>query len=120
MRVEFVCAWYDLWIGAYWDSSKRKLYILPVPCLGVALCFGRAATAGGEHAARDSVKERARADRAEEQLEAAEKKLKLLEGSAELLKDMAEDYDVTPSGWCDKYSGKVDAMVAKLENEGFV
>lgn len=37
MRVSVVFAWYDLWIGAYWDRKGRALYLLPVPCLGVKL-----------------------------------------------------------------------------------
>lgn len=34
IRVRPIFAWYDLWIGAYWDRSKRRLYVFPVPCLG--------------------------------------------------------------------------------------
>ena len=33
-------AWYDLWIGAFWDRFHRKLYILPVPMFGVVIEFG--------------------------------------------------------------------------------
>lgn len=29
----------DLWIGAFWDRKSRKLYILPVPCIGVVIQF---------------------------------------------------------------------------------
>ena len=32
-------AWYDLWIGAFWDRKSRKLYILPLPCVGVVIQF---------------------------------------------------------------------------------
>jgi hypothetical protein len=32
-------AWYDLWVGAFWDAPTRRLYILPVPCIGVVLQF---------------------------------------------------------------------------------
>jgi hypothetical protein len=32
-------AWYDLWVGIFWDSRKRKLYILPLPCVGVVIEF---------------------------------------------------------------------------------
>lgn len=39
MRVGFVVAWYDFWIGWYWNSAKRRLYVLPVPCLGIYLEF---------------------------------------------------------------------------------
>lgn len=34
-----IFAWYDLWVGIFWDSRKRKLYILPVPCVGVVIEF---------------------------------------------------------------------------------
>jgi hypothetical protein len=40
MKMRFVCKWYDLWIGAYWDAKKRRLYVLPVLCLGVCFDFG--------------------------------------------------------------------------------
>jgi hypothetical protein len=36
--------WYDLWIGAYWDSAKRTLYICPVPMFGLKLQFKRSGT----------------------------------------------------------------------------
>ena len=41
MRIEPLFAWYDLWIGFYWDRRARVLYVLPVPMLGVKISFGR-------------------------------------------------------------------------------
>lgn len=35
-----IFAWYDMWVGAFWDSRKRRLYIFPVPMLGVVFDFG--------------------------------------------------------------------------------
>lgn len=35
LRVHPVVAWYDMWVGMYWDRAKRRLYILPVPCIGI-------------------------------------------------------------------------------------
>lgn len=29
----------DLWIGAFWDAKKRRLYILPLPCFGIVIQF---------------------------------------------------------------------------------
>lgn len=37
MTVKPIFAWYDLWIGAYWDRKARKLYILPIPCFGIVI-----------------------------------------------------------------------------------
>lgn len=37
MKVSPVFAWYDLWVGVYWDRSKRCLYILPIPMIGVKI-----------------------------------------------------------------------------------
>ena len=33
-RAGFLAAWYDLWIGAYVDRKNRRVYVMPVPCLG--------------------------------------------------------------------------------------
>jgi hypothetical protein len=41
VSVSFLFAWYDLWIGAFWDAKKRWLYILPIPMVGVIVKFPR-------------------------------------------------------------------------------
>jgi hypothetical protein len=38
-RVALITAWYDLWVGAYVDREGRKLYVLPLPCLGVVISW---------------------------------------------------------------------------------
>jgi len=38
-RVRPVFAWFDLWVGLYWSSARRRLYILPLPMLGVYIQF---------------------------------------------------------------------------------
>ena len=40
MTIKPLFAWYDLWIGAYWDRQRRRLYVLPLPCVGVVIQFG--------------------------------------------------------------------------------
>ena len=40
VKIRPLLAWYDLWIGAYWDRQARKLYILPLPCIGIVVSFG--------------------------------------------------------------------------------
>jgi hypothetical protein len=39
VKIRPLFAWYDLWLGAYWDRKNRKLYILPLPCIGVVIEF---------------------------------------------------------------------------------
>jgi len=39
MKINVIFAWYDLWIGAFWDKKKKWLYILPLPMVGIILKF---------------------------------------------------------------------------------
>jgi len=39
MTVKPIFAWYDLWIGAFWDAGKRRLYVFPIPCFGLVFQF---------------------------------------------------------------------------------
>lgn len=34
MRIRFLFAWYDLWVGFYYDRAKGRLYCFPVPMVG--------------------------------------------------------------------------------------
>ncbi len=43
-RVQLVLAWYDCWVGLYWNGAKRILYIRPLPMVGVAIHFGAPAS----------------------------------------------------------------------------
>jgi hypothetical protein len=40
MTIKPLFAWYDLWMGVYWDRKTRNLYVLPLPCIGVVITFG--------------------------------------------------------------------------------
>ena len=39
MKINFIFAWYDLWIGLYWDRKNKTLYILPIPMIGIVIKF---------------------------------------------------------------------------------
>lgn len=39
-------AWYDLWIGAFWDGGRGRLYLLPLPCIGLVIQFPRPSHGG--------------------------------------------------------------------------
>jgi hypothetical protein len=41
VKIRPLFAWYDLWVGVFWDAARRKLYVLPLPCLGVVIEFNR-------------------------------------------------------------------------------
>lgn len=35
--VKPIFAWYDLWVGVFIDRAKRRVYIFPLPCIGVVI-----------------------------------------------------------------------------------
>lgn len=37
MRITPMFAWYDFWVGAFFDRTKRKLYLFPIPMIGVCI-----------------------------------------------------------------------------------
>lgn len=36
-KIRFIFAWYDFWIGLYYDRKYKLLYILPVPFFGIVI-----------------------------------------------------------------------------------
>ncbi len=47
MRIRPIFAWYDLWIGAFIDRAKRRLYVLPLPCIGIVFELGECTRCDG-------------------------------------------------------------------------
>lgn len=43
MQVHLFFAWFDFWVGVYYDRRNRRVYILPLPMIGLMLEWGRAA-----------------------------------------------------------------------------
>jgi hypothetical protein len=39
MRVSPVFAWYDMWVGVFVDLAKRRIYIFPIPCVGIIVNY---------------------------------------------------------------------------------
>jgi hypothetical protein len=46
MRITPVFAWYDFWIGLFWDAGKTRLYFFPVPMFGLRIDFTRRENVG--------------------------------------------------------------------------
>jgi hypothetical protein len=39
MKIKIIFAWYDFWIGLFWDKKKKWLYIFPIPMCGIVFQF---------------------------------------------------------------------------------
>lgn len=39
VQVGIVLGWHHMWVGLHWDRKARRLYILPVPCVGLFIEF---------------------------------------------------------------------------------
>ena len=39
MKIYRFFAWYDFWVGFFWDKYKRRLYFCPLPCCVILFQF---------------------------------------------------------------------------------
>lgn len=39
IKIKFIFAWYDIWIGIFIDKSKRNIYIFPIPMCGILINY---------------------------------------------------------------------------------
>lgn len=37
MKIKFIFAWYDLWVGVFIDTLKSRLFIFPIPMFGLVI-----------------------------------------------------------------------------------
>ena len=37
IRIKPVLEWRDLWVGVFLDTAKHRIYVLPLPCVGVVI-----------------------------------------------------------------------------------
>ena len=42
MKIKIIFAWYDFWIGLFYDQKKKWLYIFPMPMIGILIKLSNA------------------------------------------------------------------------------
>ena len=40
MRIRPIFVWFDFWVGWFYDRPKQRLYILPLPTIGICIEWG--------------------------------------------------------------------------------
>jgi hypothetical protein len=41
MKFRLFFAWYDLWVGMYWNKKKRTAYLCLIPMVCLKIAFGQ-------------------------------------------------------------------------------
>jgi len=44
MKISFFFAWYDFWVGFFWDREHKILYICLIPCCVFKIMFEKQKT----------------------------------------------------------------------------
>jgi len=39
LKIKLFFAWYDFWVGFYWDANKKILYFCPIPMLVISFAL---------------------------------------------------------------------------------
>ncbi|MDD5651478.1 MAG: hypothetical protein PHF86_13870 [Candidatus Nanoarchaeia archaeon] len=39
MKISLFFAWYDFWVGFFWDRKSRTLYVCLIPCVVLKIAF---------------------------------------------------------------------------------
>jgi hypothetical protein len=50
MKIKLIFAWYDIWVGVFYDQKKRRIYIFFLPTIGIVIqLYGKIDTVLGEY-----------------------------------------------------------------------
>jgi hypothetical protein len=42
VKVRPLFAWFDMWVGVFVDRKAKRVYIMPLPCVGIVISYGGA------------------------------------------------------------------------------